>query len=121
MIGHVYGLRRTTGVSGNLNELPPNAPVYMQLNFQYYGYPTVTSFPFEVESFSTLQYLTNAIRNYLNVPEFEEVILINTTTHEVLNRVYAPQTMLFDTSLRDNATVEIRIVNSAISKLKIHI
>jgi len=118
MIGHVYGLRRSTGIRGNLSELPNNAPVYIQLNFQYYGYPTFTSFPFEVESFSTLSYLTNAIRQYLNVPEFEEVLLINTATHEVLNRVYAPQTMLFDTTIQDNTTIEIRIVNSAISKFR---
>jgi len=118
MIGHVYGLRRSTGISGNLSELPENAPTYLMLQFRYYGYPSSTTFPFEVESYATLQHLTNIIRTYLNIPEYEEVLLINTTTHEVINRIYSPQTMLFDTNIRDNSSIEIRVVNSAISKLK---
>jgi len=118
MIRHVYGLRRSTGMSGNISELPENTPVYFRLQFSYHGYPSYTSFPFEVESFATVQFLTNAVRHYLNVPEFEEVLLINSTTHEVINRVYSPQTMLFDTNITDNTNIEIRIVNNAISKIK---
>jgi sugar porter (SP) family MFS transporter len=57
MIGHVYGLRRSTGVSSNLNEIPDNTAVYYQLQFTYYGYPSSTTFPFEVESFATIQFL----------------------------------------------------------------
>ncbi|OUM57077.1 hypothetical protein PIROE2DRAFT_18041 [Piromyces sp. E2] len=118
MIGHVYGFRRSTGISGNINELPGNNPVYFKLQFSYSGYPASTSFPFEVESFATIQFLTNAVRHYLNIPEFEDILLINSTTHEVINRVYSPQTMLFETNIHDNTNIEIRIVNSAISKLK---
>jgi hypothetical protein len=118
MIGHVYGLRRSTGVSSNLNEIPDNTAVYYQLQFTYYGYPSSTTFPFEVESFATIQFLVNSIRTYLNIPEFNDIMLINTTTHEVINRIYSPQTLLFDTNITDNTSIEIRIVNSAISKLK---
>jgi len=118
MIGHVYGLRRSTGINRNLNELSEDRPDYIKLQFIYLGYPSNTSFPYEVESFATIQYLINNIRNYLNIPEFNEVLLINTATHEVINRVYSPQTMLFDTNMNDNTIIEIRIINSAISKLK---
>eukprot|EP00833_Pecoramyces_ruminatium_P003424 jgi/Orpsp1_1/1177456/evm.model.c7180000061501.1 len=118
MIGHVYGLRRSTGISQNLNEIPDNTPVYIKLQFNYHGYPSSTTFPYEVESFATIQYLINTIRTYLNIPEYNEILLINSTTHEVINRVYSPQTILFDTNITDNTSIEIRVVNTAISKLK---